>query len=341
MTEQIVNSLPPLQTKRPSVIAALRIRDFRLLWIGQGISILGDQFYLVALPWLTLELTGSGLALGTVLMVAGIPRALLLLITGAITDRRSPRALMLASNIARAALIGVLTLLVLSDGVQLWQVYAIAFLFGVADAFFYPAFNSILPRLVGSDLIESGNALLQITTRLGVLIGPAVAGIMIGQVGTGSAFAIDTLTFIAAALALVAMRSGAQRATAHPEGAAGQARPSLLGDIRESLRYVWNDPPLRALILMLGTVDLIVTGPISVGLPSLAEYRFEGGATALGWMLSAFGGGALVGAFYTGSVQIRDRGRVLLRLIAVFGVSFLVIGAADQIAIVLIPMILI
>jgi MFS family permease len=116
-----------------------------MLWIGEGISLLGDQFYLIALPWLVLSLTGNALPVGTVLATAGIPRALFMLVGGALTDRFTPRKLMLGSNLARMILTGLLAALVLTNLIQLWMLYGFALLFGLADAFFFPAQTAIVP----------------------------------------------------------------------------------------------------------------------------------------------------------------------------------------------------
>lgn len=126
----------------------LRFRDFRLLFTGETISVVGDHFHFVALAWLTLQLTGSGLALGSVLMVAAIPRAVFMIVGGALSDRWSPRSLMLYSNAVRAVLVGIIAALVLSGQVQLWHLYVMGAAFGVVDALFYPALQSIVPMLV-------------------------------------------------------------------------------------------------------------------------------------------------------------------------------------------------
>src|SRR5512147_3110113 len=111
----------------------LRIRNFRLLWIGEGISLLGDQFYMIALPWLVLSLTGNALAVGTVMAIAGIPRALFMLVGGALTDRFTPRRLMINSNLGRMILTGLLAILVSTNLIQLWMLYVSALCFGLAD----------------------------------------------------------------------------------------------------------------------------------------------------------------------------------------------------------------
>src|SRR3954465_8151293 len=106
-----------VETKVQKPASPLSVRNFRLLWIGEGISLLGDQFYLIALPWLVLQITGSALALGTLMALASIPRALFMLVGGALVDRFSPRAVMVASNFARLVLVGLLSALVLTNNI--------------------------------------------------------------------------------------------------------------------------------------------------------------------------------------------------------------------------------
>src|SRR5215813_10825940 len=125
----------------------MAVRNFRLLWSGETISLLGDQFYMLALSWLIIQLTGSGIAVGTVLMAGGIPRVLFMLVGGVMTDRMSPRTMMIVSNAVRGILTVILTLLVLTSTVQLWMLYVLAVAFGTADAFFHPAYMAIVPAI--------------------------------------------------------------------------------------------------------------------------------------------------------------------------------------------------
>ena len=121
-----------VETKVQKPASPLSIRNFRLLWIGESISLLGDQFYMIALPWLVLQITGSALALGTVMALAGIPRALFMLIGGALVDRFSPRLVMIASNVIRLVLVALLSVLVLTNHIQLEMLYGFALAFGLA-----------------------------------------------------------------------------------------------------------------------------------------------------------------------------------------------------------------
>ena len=129
-----------------SLQAMLAGRDFRLLWLGQSVSILGDQFYLVALPWLVLYLTGSALALGSVLLTATLTRVAFQLLGGAISDMVSQRKMMIISSAVRAVVCAVLSILILSHEIRLWHLFIIVAVFGMADAFFAPALRAFIPR---------------------------------------------------------------------------------------------------------------------------------------------------------------------------------------------------
>ena len=120
---------------------------------------LGDQFHMIALAWLVLDLTGSGLALGTVLMAASIPRAILIVVGGALADRIPPRRLMLASDIARGVTVGALAALALSGRAELWHLLVMGVVFGIADALFFPAMNAIVPQIVRHERLPAANGL--------------------------------------------------------------------------------------------------------------------------------------------------------------------------------------
>ena len=134
-TDEFLSDGDSTQADSSAMRALFTSRNFILLWIGEAISLLGDQFYMIALPWLTLQLTGDPFAIGLVLAVAGIPRALFMLIGGSITDRFSPRMVMFASNILRMLLVHVLALVVFTGMIQVWMLYIFALLFGLMMPF--------------------------------------------------------------------------------------------------------------------------------------------------------------------------------------------------------------
>jgi MFS family permease len=286
-----------------SLIRPLASRDFRAVWLGETVSMLGDQFYLVALPWLALALTGSSLALGLVLMAAAIPRAALMLVGGALSDRVDPRRIMIASSAARAALVAVLALLVWTDAIQLWHLYLLGAGFGAADAFFQPAALALVPRLVPEERLEASNALVMGSMAVTGMIGPAIAGVVIAATGTALGFGIDAATFVFAVVTLLVVR----RTSALPaSGAAGHSSNGTIGSILAGLRYASADAQIRTVLLAVTIINLAVVGPFFVGLPVLVD-GFDAGPMAYGIVLSAFGGAALLGAVVAGSLGPRAR----------------------------------
>lgn len=300
--------------------------DFRLLFTGETVSLLGDQFHFVALAWLALELTGSGLALGSVLLVGGLPRMILVLVGGALADRTSPRSVMLISNALRMVVVGLLALLVLSGRVELWMLYPFALFFGAVDAFFWPAQGTIVPMIVTEDDLPAANGLTQGSQQLTQLVGPALAGLLVAAVGTGWAFGLDAASFAVAALALYLIVGGRRSA------ASTEAQPGLLTQIGSGVAYAWRDPAIRSLLLLSASANFALSGPITVGLAWLADNRFDSGADAFGFMLAAFGAGALVGAIVAGSIgRVRELGWVTLATSLVFGVGLALIGIAPSV----------
>jgi MFS family permease len=318
----------------PHLLRPLRVRDFRLLFGGESISVLGDQFHFVALAWLTLQLTGSGLALGSVLLVSGIPRAIFMLLGGALSDRWSPRSLMLYSNAIRGVLVAALALLVLTGHAALWQLYIVAGAFGVVDALFYPALSAILPMLVDEPTLPPANALMQGSQQLAGLIGPALAGVLVALVQTGPVFAFDAVSFGVATIAIFGVVGGRRHASAQVAGESAKA--GVLASVAAGIRYAWSDPALRSLILLIAAFNFAFTGPILVGLPFLADHVLGGGSATFGILLSAWGFGAVVGAVVAGSVKRVPRlGTVVLSIAIGMGVGLGAIGVVSNVPVAL------
>src|SRR5437763_8673727 len=192
---ETIPATPVPTSPKPRPWTVLRGAPFRNLWLASNLSLLGDFFSYIAMAWLVLQLTGSSLALGTVLVVQALPRAVLMVVGGALADRLSPRLTMLGSMGLRAVFVAPLALLVLTGRVQMWEVYAIAVVFGIVDAFFMPARSSILPQVVGDRELEPGNAVLNVTAQASVILGPILGGVIVAGLGTGWAFAGDAACF--------------------------------------------------------------------------------------------------------------------------------------------------
>lgn len=328
--------------KRPrgsyaSRLTALRMlagRDFRLLWLGQSVSILGDQFYLVALPWLVLYLTGSALALGSVLLTATVARVSFQLLGGAISDMVSQRKMMIVSSAVRAVVCATLSALVLYHQIRLWHLFIIVAVFGMADAFFSPALKAFIPVVVAKENLVGGNSVLNGSSLLAMFLGPSLAGFFIAVVGTGGAFVIDTCSFIFVMTCLFLMRGHApsvielelltKRTTS--------TGTHLFRSIWEGLSYTWREPTLRALLLITAMVEFAFAGPFTVGLAALANIKFAGGATAFGAMLSALGGGLLIGTLVVNSMHARfSFEKTILWLTSGLGIGLTLLGLVPNV----------
>lgn len=290
----------------PALHGIFRNRAFVVFGIGEAISVLGDQFYLLALPWITLLLTGSPAALGTVLMAAAIPRALLMPVGGLLVDRFSPQGVLLVSNTVRGLVVGVFTWLWASDSLTLPDVYLLCVAFGAADALAYPAFMSITPRLVDNHQLEAANAVVQGTSQLATMIGPAIAGVVVASVGVSTALAIDTASFAVSVLSLLVLLRllPARAKPAQPAAAAGAPPgPSL----REAVRFVFVDPVLRTVLVILAAMNFGVLGPLGAGLPALVAGPLGGGAITLGLVMGTVGAGTLAGMLTAAFTPRPDR----------------------------------
>src|SRR5579864_501081 len=267
-----VASIPVVEALAAKPEHPLRNPNFRLLLTGGTISLLGDQCYLVALPWLVLQMTGSAVAMGTMLMAAAIPRAVLMLMGGALSDRISPRKIMMITATARTVYVGVIGLLVWLHVLRLWELYTLSFLFGVADAFSFPAGQTYLPSLVKREQLVAANSVLQSTAQLTTIAGPAPAGIAIKALGIAWAFFLDAISFLFIIAALWFLPDP-------PVQSAAKTKRSMLPSILEGLAYVRRDVPLRSMMLLAAIMNLCISGPMGVGLPYLTKNRF-GSASA-------------------------------------------------------------
>jgi MFS family permease len=300
----------------------LRNPNFRLLWAGSTVSWTGDQFYLVALPWLILGLTGSSIVLGTITMLAAIPRAALMLLGGAVTDRISPRRIMMLTASARTVLVAAVALLIWAHVLQLWQLYILALGFGIADAFAGPAAQAYLPSLVAPEQLAAANSVTQSTVQIATLVAPGPAGLFIKAFGTAWAFFIDAISFLFIIGAL-------WRLPDPPRAASGAARRNVLRSILDGLRYVKNDIALASLMLVIAVLNFAIAGPVSVGIAIVAKQKF-GTPLAYGLLMSALAAGGLTGTLLAGLTKHRKRGRLLLLVSTSIGVCLGSIGLLNQ-----------
>ena len=311
-------------------------RDFRLLFGGSSVSFIGDQFTLVALPWLVLQLTGNPAQLGLVLAVMALPRAVFMLLGGAVVDRMSPRPVLLAARGINALLTGVLAALVLAGAIQMWMVYGLALGIGLCTAFAYPAGGALLPQLLPPEQLQASNSIMMGMRQVSMLIGPALAGLLVtagsapaggaagSAQGTGLAFLVDAVSFLFSVASLLAIRIASDRDQRAP------AR-GVLAQVLEGIRMLWQDPQLRAFIAYMALVSVLVAGPLQVGLPLFAKTRLSDGAAGFGWLMTANGIGMLLGSAASTPVTRLMRGRVGVMVLCCDCIAGVALGALSTV----------
>jgi MFS family permease len=278
--------------RRFRMLAPLRLRDFRLLWTGMTVSLLGDGVFLVAIAWQVYQLTNAPTALAFVGLAMTVPHVLFLLVGGVVTDRVDRRRVMLTADLVRGLAIGAMGYLSVTGNVELWHLMALSAAYGAGTAFFGPAFDAIVPDIVPQDLLGEANSLDQFVRPAALrLMGPAVGGTLIAAVGVGWAFVLDGATFAVSILALLLMRP-------HPvEHAAGG---SALREVREGFSYVRSHVWLWGTFLVATIAYLLFMGPTEVLVPYVVKNDLGGGARTLGFVFAMGGVGAIGAALLMG-----------------------------------------
>ncbi len=288
------------------VMRSLRNPSFSLLWSGQTISRLGDSFYTVALAWWVLEKTGSAAVMGLVLVCSSVPMILFLLFGGVAVDRFSRLHLMLASDVFRALIVIAIAVLAFAQRLEIWQVLIASGLFGFVDAFFFPAYIAIVPDIVAGEDLTSANSLRSLSSEFTLMIGPALAGLIIASGGTALAFALNAISFILSGICLLMV----PQKRAFSQKLAVEA--SALQDLREGLGTVMRSPWLWITISIAGLSNLTLAGPMETALPLLVKQRFGANAQMYGLLMGISAIGSVLSAILIGRrKRLRHRGYLL------------------------------
>jgi MFS family permease len=264
----------------------LHSRDFRNVFLAQSVSVFGDGITPVALTWAVLDLTHSGADLGIVLACQTIPLVLLALVGGVWADRLPRARLMVASDLIRAAVQLTGAALLLSGAAQIWQLALLAACHGAAEAFFRPAAGALLPQIVPTPRLQQANALMGMSDNFGWMVGPAVAGVLVGLIGAGGAIAVDGVTFLVSAAFLATLRVPAVLKT--------EAARGFFAEMRKGWHEVKSRTWLWTMLLRVCLVLFIVIAPFQVlGPLGLLEEGY--GAVVWGWLQAVFSAGMIVG----------------------------------------------
>ncbi len=277
---------PPFRAFRNGLVA-FQYRNYRLLWFGQLFSVTGKWMQSLAQSWLVYEILGvSAFQLGLVNVLQFLPVLLFGIPSGIIADRFPKRSIMMVTQSTMMLLAATLSVLVFTDVVELWQVYVVASVFGVANAVDMPTRQAFVADLVGKDAIMNAVALNSALFNTGRIVGPAIAGILLSLHGPGIVFGITAASYIAVLTGLALM-------TAAP--IVNRSTDSPIQRLRDGLSYVRATPKIFRTIAMVGTVAVFGMN-FNVWIPVLASDYFGAGSNAYGALYSAFGAGSLVGA---------------------------------------------
>ncbi len=278
---------------RVNLFSPLRHRDFRLLWAGMTISLLGDGIFLVAMAWQAYELWNAPAALSILGIGMTVPTLVFLLPAGILSDRLDRRMVMLWADIGRALVVGVLALLALTDLLTFWHLLAIVAVYGIGTAFFTPAFEAIVPDVVPGKDLPAANSLDQFVRPITLrLLGPALGGVLVATAGTGAAFALDALSFVASTVAVFAMTPPVHPRSDHAE--------SPVRAMKEGLRFVTGRVWLWGTLLSAAIAYLAFLGPAEVLLPYVVKNVLHASAGDLGLVFAAGGVGAVGAALFMG-----------------------------------------
>ena len=281
------------RSPRLGILRPLRIRDFALLWAGATVSLAGDGVYVVALAWQVYELSNSPTALSLVGVAWTLPLGLFLLVGGVVSDRMERRRVMIAADVARALAVGTMGVLTVTGAVELWHLIALASVFGIGEAFFGPAFTSIVPQIVPRKLLVQANSLDQFIRPFAfLLMGPALGGWLVASFGAGQAFLVDAATFLVSATAIFLMRP--LPLEREEEGS------SLLRDVREGFAFVRAHAWLWVTLVAAAVFLLAYWGPVEVLVPYRIRNELGGGPDDFGFVLAAGGIGSILAAVLLG-----------------------------------------
>ncbi len=309
-----------LRLGRLNTFESLKLRDYRLLWLGQLTTSMGQWMDQTARSWLIYTLTGSPLQLGLSSATRGIPLLLFGVIAGVVADRYGRKAQLIISQVVNAIINVVLATLIFTGRIEPWHVYLSGFLAGTVQAFQQPARQVLINDLVGRRYLTNAVALNSAAFNVSRSLGPALCGLLI------HAFGIDVSYYVQAGLfAFATLWTGQMKVPprAQPEAAEGCEKQSILGSAREGFSYILSNRLIRSL-MTLGLAPILLGMPYTSLMPIFAIDVLHGDASTQGLLLTTVGAGAVVGALSVASLGRRQgSGRLLVAGAAGFGLTLI------------------
>lgn len=324
------------QSQLASVLRAFQSRNYRLFFAGQGLSLIGTWMTQTAVIWLVYSLTNSALLLGVVGFAQQAPNFFLSPIAGVLVDRWNRHHVLIATQALSLLQSLGLTVLAITGTIDIWHIVLLSVFQGVVNAIDIPARQAFVVELV-EKRENLGNAIALNSSMFGAarLVGPAIAGLLIAAVGVGTCFLIDTVSYVAVIVGLLAMRlrsSGAWQSQSR-RTASNRANDTVVQRLKEGFQYAFGFPPIRAILLLIALVSLAGM-PYTVLAPIFATQILQGGAETLGFLMGASGLGALCSAVYLSSRRsVVGLGKIITAAPAIFGIALIVFSQSRSLLI--------
>jgi len=302
-----------------SLARALKHRNYRLFFFGQGTSMIGTWMQQTALGWLVYRLTGSTVLLGVVAFCAQIPVFCLAPLAGVLADRTDRRRLLVATQTTAMIQATVLGILTLTGVIAVWHIIALSLVLGLVNAFDIPIRQSFVVEMLESPKdLPNALALNSLTVNAPRLLGPVIAGELIYRLGEGMCFVLNAASYLAVIAALLAMTVHHHRRPA--------AEKSILANLKEGARYAIGFTPIRSLLMLVAAISLLGM-PYTVLLPVFAKNILHGTSRTQGMLMASIGAGAIVGVFYMASRHsVRGLGKILVMACCLFGGALIAFG---------------
>ncbi|RIW37327.1 MFS transporter [Bacillus salacetis] len=303
-----------------SNLEIIKNKNFVMYWLGYLFSALGDAVFILSVSWLIVDMTGSGVIMGTFLLFAGVPRVMFMLIGGIAVDRFSSRKVMLWSDILRSIVLFTFAAASMTGSTSLLLIYALGAVFGTVDAFYWPAVTAIRQRIVHREQYTQSNSILTGTWQAAAIAGPLFGGIMINLLSFPISFMINALSFLISAATLFYIKLLPESQELLREN------QTVIGEVREGARFVFGHP-LLIVIIVTAVFGNMAMSTILVGLPFLAK-DFSAGAQGLSQMQAGLGAGGIAASVLLSAFIVikKPKPRAKMAVLFVQGCMIFLIG---------------
>ena len=318
------NNIIAEEKEKIGYIQVLRNHDFFALWLGNLISVLGNDFHFIALLWLVNQLTKSTLSVGLVMTFTFLPPLFFGLFAGVFVDMWNRKITMIICDIIRAILVLLIPILYYSGLLQIWHLCVIVFLISFLNIFHESANNSIIPNLVRPEELVTANSISVVSFQLTNIFGSALAGILIYIIGSVNIFFIDSFSYLFSALMIFTIRFIDLQRDIRLEGI-----KDILVRVREGLKIIKANKIILTLLIMMAIMNFAL-GPLNVLTPRLSEEILKAGPRGLGFIMASLSVGMLIGAYIIGKLGKRISVGRFITLGVLFGGIFFSIFAISK-----------